>query len=252
MRRVLAGALLFTSLALTASGAQQREVGAIATARQRAVQLAVAPDALPAPQPASPEEAAFLLGLGVGATLPTGELTEDQSGGFGLGWHIAARAMLLNLFALANFGIIADLAYHSSGGDEFDAGQATFSPNLTILHAMVSLAYTIRLVEAAQANPRLLPYFLAGLGFSQFRVKDECSGDCGNFNSETETRSKVALALGLGTLVSMWSLPLFFELRYFYIPSMAGPSSDRVAATLLMFTIGFLYRTSWLGGAGEM
>jgi opacity protein-like surface antigen len=149
----------------------------------------------------------FRFGLGIGATVPTGN-------------YGSADKMGLNILGVFETPIANSPLYLRADGIYSNTSHSSISGSTSILGATASALYHF---AAPRATAR--PYALAGLGIYNF--------DPGSASGGSET--KLGIALGGGVTFDLGGLNAFAEARYLSIQT-SGSS-----ATLIPLTVGLMF-----------
>ena len=161
----------------------------------------------------------FKLGLTLGPTFPTGDLSDTQEWGYHVGGFIAGRPMMSPL------GLRAEVMYHSLTGKNVDTPLGSFDyDDASLLAGIVN-------VEVGMSGMGLTPYFVGGVGYYSF--------DSGGENSDRE--GNFGLNGGLGINFGLAGFSAFAEARYhkIFVDEDASGNSPNVALIPISFGVRF-------------
>ncbi|NUO37502.1 MAG: outer membrane beta-barrel protein [Gemmatimonadaceae bacterium] len=132
------------------------------------------------------------IGLGGGATIPTGDLRTNAN----TGWNALGTVALGSL--MQPIGLRLDVAYNRFGGRGIPAAGA--SGNLSVGSATLNASYRLPMTDSP-----LSPYVISGLG----AYRTDCSGAlaCG-------ATTRYGWNVGLGTKLNLLGAQTFLEARY--------------------------------------
>jgi len=140
---------------------------------------------------ASYGQQSYALGLGGGAAIPVGKLSDVQKTGYN------AMAVLAVGSADLPIGVRFDAIYNNLGRDKSVSGSTTTSSDLRVIAALVNLVYAFPGTSAK-------PYILAGGGL--YNSKPDVSG--------VKAQNHFGFNAGLGTTFGFGPVAAFIESRY--------------------------------------
>ena len=149
------------------------------------VAFACPPTAIGAQRPLS-------IGIGGGATFPTGDLHTSAN----TGWNALGTLALGSL--MQPIGLRLDVAYNRFGAR--GAAPAGASSNLSVGSATLNASYRLPMTDSPFS-----PYLIAGLG----AYRTDCSGGIG-----CASTTRYGWNVGLGTKLNLLGAQTFLEARY--------------------------------------
>lgn len=172
-------------------------------------------------------------GLGAGATIPTGSVSDLHN----TGWHL--QGLVDWMSATSPIGFRGDLGYTSLGGKDINVGTTTLHADaLHLWSATGDAVWTFR--SSTNASP-FVPYVLGGIGLYHRNGTTVVNSNTGAASVDGSS-TNFGLNAGVGVMVELSGFSTFAEARFHNVFSGAvDGAGNKTSAHYFPLTVGIRF-----------